>query len=697
MSRIRNAWSALRGKALPPLQAGTTYSFGFGGGTGTNARTAREALASYKTMPRVRSVVGKISGAVAATEWQAFARRKAGKAVKWSRATSRDKSIRDAERKASGDDANKPLVSHPLLDLLDRPNGVMSGAELFALTETHLEAKGEAFWLKERNGAGMPIELWPVPPHWMAETPLLPGQTFRVSWKGWEQRIPFEDVVWFRDLDPENPYGRGVGIIETLADELDTDEAAAKQVSAFFKNQGLPGAIVSAEGASEPELQRAKDKMESDHRGWWNAFRVYWTSKKLSVARLDTSFKDMDLVALREFLRDMVVSGFGVPPELVGILENSNRSTIEAAKFLFAEGVIVPRLERLRLGLQMHLVPDFDERLLLEYVSPVPEDREFALKVMEVRPGDFTANEARKLAAHAPVKGGDDLAPVAVPALPPGKGADPPWTVAIKAPPPPPPPPPPGDSSARPLTEDEVDNVLERLRAERLTDELDPVWDERVGEWAKDVLDELGASAQFTLLNPLVAEHLKDFAGDRIKGLVNETTKAQLRETLIEGIRAGEDGRAMRNRVLDLFDNISDSRAENIARTESLRSSNWATTEAYRVSGVVQRRKWVATPDGRTRDSHRALNGKVVGINERFRIGDDEGDHPGAFGKAENSCNCRCTTTAVIDEPKSADDLDAVWKRYDDRLRGWDEAAAAAVRRGFRKQARDILKALGEA
>jgi hypothetical protein len=63
---------------------------------------------------------------------------------------------------------------------------------------------------------------------------------------------------------------------------------------------------------------------------------------------------------------------------------------------------IVPRIERERCFLQERLVPEYDERLIIDYVSPVPEDKEFQLKVMAAQPTSFEKNEFRELAGFAP-------------------------------------------------------------------------------------------------------------------------------------------------------------------------------------------------------------------------------------------------------------------------------------------------------
>jgi len=242
----------------------------------------------------------------------------------------------------------------------------------------------------------------------------------------------------------------------------------------------------------------------------------------------------------------------------------------------------------------------------------------------------------------------------------------------------------------------DVENVLESLRPERLTKELDPIWRERVEEWGDAELEDLGLEPSFDMLNPRVVRHLEEFAGDRIEGLVDDTTRSALRESLVDGVRAGEGIRELKARVSEVFDGATGYRAERIARTEVLRSSNFATTEAQRMSGIVSKRQWVSTLDDRTRETHAELSGQERGIDEPFEVDGKQAMHPGDFGDPSEDCSCRCTTVAIIDEPKSAETLAAVWKAYDRKLLPWERQAKRALKRGFKKQRADVLAALEE-
>jgi hypothetical protein len=106
---------------------------------------------------------------------------------------------------------------------------------------------------------------------------------------------------------------------------------------------------------------------------------------------------------LRKHVRDTVMQVEGLPPELQGVIENSNRATIDSADYLFSRWTLVPRLEFLRATMQERLVPDYDERLILDYESPVQDDKEFNLKVAQASPWSTMLDEWRAMRGAEPL------------------------------------------------------------------------------------------------------------------------------------------------------------------------------------------------------------------------------------------------------------------------------------------------------
>lgn len=90
---------------------------------------------------------------------------------------------------------------------------------------------------------------------------------------------------------------------------------------------------------------------------------------------------------------------------------------------------------------------------------------------------------------------------------------------------------------------------------------------------------------------------------------------------------------------------IPKNRAKTIARTEAHRIQCKAATDAQykaKSKGADVVKQWDASLDGKTRDSHRNLDGQIRELEEPFEIGNAKAMMPGGFGKPEEDINCRC-------------------------------------------------------
>lgn len=125
---------------------------------------------------------------------------------------------------------------------------------------------------------------------------------------------------------------------------------------------------------------------------------------------------------------------------------------------------------------------------------------------------------------------------------------------------------------------------------------------------------------------------------------VNKETTRLLKAEFTEAIKDGDSIRVIEKRVKKVFGFTKKSRVNTIARTEiggAYGSGNWA---AMVDSGVVETKKWIATRDNRTRESHVSIDGEVVPLKEKFSNGlRFPKDWTGALAEF---INCRCTMMA---------------------------------------------------
>ena len=315
---------------------------------------------------------------------------------------------------ANGD--AEEVVNHPFLEFIANPNPLpeMSAAALWRLMEIWLLIKGEAFAVIERDQRGYPVELWPVPPHWILQTPSLnaPFYTIR-SRNGMNRPVPIVDMFVMRELNPADPYARGLGMTEQLADEVETDEYMSKYSMAYFLNDASSGTILSAPGATEEQRRRLQAQWNKQFRGVHNAHATAVVNGELSVVKVSDSRKEMAFTESRKDIRDSINQHYNIPPEILGIVENSNRATATQAKIIYAENILTPRLLARQVAVNQQLVACWGAGMEYRYDDIVPEDQEYKLLLTKdgVSLGAITLNEWREMNGMDAMDGGDVLTP----------------------------------------------------------------------------------------------------------------------------------------------------------------------------------------------------------------------------------------------------------------------------------------------
>lgn len=86
--------------------------------------------------------------------------------------------------------------------------------------------------------------------------------------------------------------------------------------------------------------------------------------------------KDMDMINGRTFTRDAIMEHFGMPREIMGITQNSNRATADAAQYIYASNVLKPRLRQRQDAINLQLLSCYGEDLYWEYDEIIPKNKE---------------------------------------------------------------------------------------------------------------------------------------------------------------------------------------------------------------------------------------------------------------------------------------------------------------------------------
>jgi len=124
------------------------------------------------------------------------------------------------------------------------------------------------------------------------------------------------------------------------------------------------------------------------------------------------------------------------------------------------------------------------------------------------------------------------------------------------------------------------------------------------------------ADISFDINNPEVQKWLKAYT-PKFSSNLQKISVRKLRKQLIEGINAGEGIPELIKRVNKTYKKWTTFRSETIARSEVMRANNRAALEAYKQSGVVKKKIWIANL---ATACHwcAPLDGKIVDLEQPF-------------------------------------------------------------------------------
>lgn len=313
------------------------------------------------------------------------------------------------------DGSETEVTQHPFLDFMAQPNPLyeMTSSAIWRLHEIYLMLVGEGFFLIERDAIGRPVEFWNVPPHWVKMTPYLGNPNYQiVSPGGLSMGIPVDDMFVMKQLNPLDPFMRGLGIAESIADEVEIDEYAAKFQKRFFYNDATPPTVFIMPDATSEQRDAFMAGWNKRHKGVENSHKAAALTGNVSVHELGKGEgKNLGFIESRVAMRDAVLEHFGVPREIMGITENSNRATADAAQYIYAKNVLMPRLRNREEAINKQLLPLFGlgEHYVWRFDSIIPYDKDFdkAKALDGWQSGLLMKNEARELLDLASVEGGD--------------------------------------------------------------------------------------------------------------------------------------------------------------------------------------------------------------------------------------------------------------------------------------------------
>lgn len=196
-----------------------------------------------------------------------------------------------------------------------------------------------------------------------------------------------------------------------------------------------------------------------------------------------------------------------------------------------------------------------------------------------------------------------------------------------------------------------------------LAGKLPEVYAENANYSAFWVCKETGLAVGFDLVDPDTVQHMLTAGEALFMAPGVNVAKDQLwnrklmASQLTQGVLLGESIPKMARRVQRVTGS-NYTAAVRTARTAVTGAENAGRVHSYKRAkdmGIKLQKEWLATLDGRTRHSHRQLDGQKIPNEEGAKF-DNGCRYPGdPQGRYDEICNCRCTLVAAIEGVDTSD------------------------------------------
>lgn len=582
---------------------------------------------------------------------------------------------------------------HPVVRAHNDPNPFMTGFHFRSILTKYLNILGRWNVVMIPSGEGDEVDFWPIPPTDCS-------RNNDGSWAINHERLHFTvpDDAMFMAHRPNllRPYGEGKGHGEALSDELDIIKSELEMERSTFQNNARPDLMVNLEGASADQKEQFEQEWVSRFMGPEKSGKPMVTASQnaeLDVQDITPPLKDTIIAELRKLSTRQVIETFGIPPSMVGRIEDTNRATIRTERDIFAVNVTMPRLIEYKDAFEGAVNNIYNEDIRIEFENPRPEDFERKLQTINAKPEAFNYNEIRNLAGYDDAEWGDQR----------GKRPESNYVEV--------------DASrsedinnnnsrdtglhkksieynTRQLSEIEVDEfepetdtakqVVESIELSDV-DQLESDFAEEIQRARDRQAEDLGEDPDSILPEAMIALLAARWREDRLSA-INHTTKQAVGSVIDRRILDGASDAGVLGGLEGYRDSIPTARSA-IGPTEMARLQNLIAWHALNSAGLEQK-TWISQRDGKVRPPHVDLDGETIPVNEPFRVAGATAQFPGDFGIGELDANCRC----FLSRSELEKSLEEQWFKINGEVKEAEERFQTKVNRVLRDQAEMIIE-----
>ena len=312
----------------------------------------------------------------------------------------------------------KRIDTHPLLDLLKRPNLNESQGMFLRRVVAFYALSGNSYIYASRvSRQPEPLELWALRPDRMSVVPGEQGivrYEYRVNAAQKRMYKP-EDVMHWKAFHPlDDLYG--LSDVQVAATMVTQQNAGDDRNTALLQNAARPsGGLFAKEVLSDPDFERLNTEIIEKYSGVSNTGMPLLFDGDMKWQALGLSPLELDWRSSRASSAREICVALGVPSILLGDTESKTYANYETALIAYYTETILPNLDILRDCLNMWLCPMFGDDIHLDYdkteIEALQENRDGASvrAGKEFEQGGLTFNEYRKAIGQGELEGGNFL------------------------------------------------------------------------------------------------------------------------------------------------------------------------------------------------------------------------------------------------------------------------------------------------
>lgn len=570
--------------------------------------------------------------------------------------------------------------SQDILNLLNRPNKLMTGFQFWRLYQIYKDVCGEAFILLESKKEGVFSTKTITAMHLLnPERVTVHFNEVTGDYSSFEYATNTGKIVYspeqiVRDYIPDpQSLLKPMSLIKAGLKNIKTGIQLEDYQSKVLENGGKVETVIKFKAPiNKTQLQEAKDSYKKNYSEAKRAGLPLFLGSDADYMRMSLTPEELGYIQSKGLNLNDICLMTGVPKVLLSNVDDIKYANSEESRAVYMRDTIDPLQQALCERLDWSIIPDMGRTLT--HISQVPENRDEKRKDLETANNIYamTINEKRRAIGLEDIDNGDDIL-IPFNLTPLGSEPEPAKTF--------------DNSEVKKKTEHPLRDYDKRrayhkayikradknevmfLRAFRkyLKDQeqriLENIGEKMMKDMEHFINKDLEINIAFKTFFPILQEVLQKsgentYESFKLSGAITswlaektevfarqitDTTFNQLQEQFRQALENGEDRNQIVKRVQDTYKDISKGRAKTIARTEIQGAMQKGTYEGYTQSGVPIK-IWVAVIDEDSRLSHSQMDGVEVPINSPFIVNGEALMFPGdPNGSAGNIINCRCS------------------------------------------------------